>query len=375
MPMPESAPHILILSSWYPTEQNPFLGNFVRRQAQLLSSRYRVSVINLICCENSEKNNISRVQDGNISEIQARYPAGSKIARFGNRSRVFHDAMKEMDSVDLIIGHVLLPHGWMFLQALRALKAPLIWVEHGSYFRSDEKRRWSPRERLLRRSMVLRASEIVAVSDTLRTDMKRHIASNEIKVIGNHVDESLFVFKEKSTHQPKRFLHVSTLDPRTKNAEGIVTACSLLHEEGQNFHLTIVSDEDHTYLKQFAMDEEVDEFIDFVGPQPWDAMPQFYHQADAFILNSDYETFSIVLAEALSTGTPVITTEVGIAPEIPESAKISVDKNNPESLKEGMKKIINGASFDHAEIAQLGEKYHSENILNQWTQLISKYVE
>lgn len=374
MLMPEAAPHILIVSSWYPNDKSPFLGNFVRRHAQLLSRKYRVSVINLICCETSEKNNISIIEDGDVKEIQAKYPQGSKLSRFGNRSRVYSDALKELESVDLIIGHVLLPHGWMFLHALRVLKCPLIWVEHGSYFRRDKRRRWSPRERLIRRSMVLRASEIVAVSDTLRYDMQRYISSDTIKVIGNHVDESIFTFKKKSKSETTQFLHISTLDANTKNPVGIIDACKSLKDEGQSFHLTIVSDEDASEWTQYSKERVVDDVITFVGPQDWKDIPQFYHQADAFVLNSDYETFSIVLAEALSTGTPIVTTEVGIAPEIPDSAKILVEKKDPESLKEGLKKVIQGHEFNHQEIATFGERFHSYTILNEWDQIISKYV-
>ncbi|XOV68777.1 MAG: glycosyltransferase family 4 protein [Fluviicola sp.] len=372
--MPDAAPHILIVSSWYPNEKNPFLGNFVQRHAQMLSKRYRITVINLICCESSEKNSVTIVQDESVTEIQARYPKGSKLARFGNRSRVYSDALKKLDAVDLIIGHVLLPHGWMFLHALRVLKCPLFWVEHGSYFRKDRRRLWSPRERLIRRSMVLRASEIIAVSDSLRSDMQRYISSERIKVIGNHVDEAKFTYQEKTGSDTTQFLHVSTLDRNTKNPVGVVDACELLKNEGASFHLTIVSDEDASEWTQYAKERQVHDVITFVGPQKWNDMPKFYHNADAFVLNSDYETFSIVLAEALSTGTPVVTTEVGIAPEIPASAKISVKKNTPESLKEGMKQVISGRSFKHDEIAQLGEKYHSTAILDEWTQLISKYV-
>lgn len=372
--MPESAPHILILSSWYPSEKHPFLGNFVQRNAQLLATRYRVTVINLICCQDAENNHVTTVQDGNITEIQARYPEGTKLARFGNRSRVYSEALKELDTVDLIIGHVLLPHGWTFLHALRVLKCPLIWVEHGSYFRRDKRKRWTPRERLLRRSLVLRASEIVAVSETLKTDMKRYISSNNFQVIGNHVDENLFAFKEKGTSEITRFLHVSTLDQNTKNPLGIIKACQLLKAEGLAFQLTIVSDEDPSEWVQYSTEQEVDDVIAFVGPQPWDAMPKYFHEADAFVLNSDYETFSIVLAESLSTGTPVVTTDVGIAPEISDNAKVSVEKQHPESLKDAMKKIIQGTKFNHQEIAEMGRRFHSKNILSEWNELIAKYV-
>ncbi|MCR9172754.1 MAG: glycosyltransferase family 4 protein [bacterium] len=372
--MPENAPHILILSSWYPSEKQPFLGNFVRRQAHLLSQKYRVTVINLICCETIEKNQLSTVNDGQVTEIQARYPKGSRLSRLGNRSRVFSDALKSLDKVDIILGHVLLPHGWMFLQAQRKLKCPLIWIEHGSYFRTDIRRNWHPRERMLRRSLVLRANEIVAVSDVLRKDMQHYISSNNIQVIGNHVDEKLFAFKEKQPSERVQFLHVSTLDRKTKNPQGIIDACVLLKKEGASFHLTIVSDEDATEWIEYALKKDVSDLISFEGPKKWSELPKYYHQADAFVLNSEYETFSIVLAEALSTGTPIITTDVGISSEIPESAKIPVTKNDPHSLKEAIKEILQGRTFDHQTIAHLGEKYHSGIILKKWEQVISKHV-
>lgn len=373
--MSTDAPHILILSSWYPSDEQPFLGNFVRRHAQLLTQQYRVSVINLICCDKTANNMVTQIEDGAITEIQAKYPNGSKLTRFGNRARVFSQALKQVSTVDVIIGHVLLPHGWMFLNAVKALDSPLVWVEHGSYFRSDLQRRWSPLERLLRRSAISKASAIVAVSEVLKTDMQKVVTSKAIEVIGNHVDETLFTFQEKQHSETTRFLHVSTLDENTKNPKGIINACALVHKDGLSFQMTIVSDEDATALIEYAAKLGLSNHITFVGPQSWDSMPDFYHQSDAFVLNSDYETFSIVLAESLSTGTPIISTKVGIANELPENAVILSEKNNPESLKNAMTQVIQkDRSFDHNAIAQLGIQYHSAQILQRWTELIDSYV-
>lgn len=375
MPMPNQAPHILILSSWYPSEKHPFLGNFVERQAQLLGTKYRITVINTICSDAISKNELATSQKGNITEITATYPNGSTLSRFGDRSRVFSEALKQLTDIDLIIGHVILPHGWLFLRALRALRSPFIWVEHGSYFRTDKKRRWWARERLLRRRVVAGSKAIVAVSETLKKDMERLIHGKDIQVIGNHVDEVLFTHQTKEDTAVKRFLHVSTLDKNTKNPIGIIDACALLKEQNLPFEMTIVSDEDHTELKKYAIELGLENTVSFIGPRDWNEMPKFYHDADAFVLNSEYETFSIVLAEALSTGTPVVSTGVGIANELSDEALIRVEKDNPASLMEGMSQIISKERTFHSEhIAELAKKYHSKAILNQWSDLIESHV-
>jgi glycosyltransferase involved in cell wall biosynthesis len=373
--MSNDAPHILILSSWYPSDQQPFLGNFVRRHAQLLTHQYRVTVVNLICCDLASSNTVTQLQDGSVTEFQAKYPKGSKLTRFRNRKRIFSQALNQVDTVDLIIGHVLLPHGWMFQEASKALYAPFIWVEHGSYFRADVQKRWSTRERFLLISTVSKASAIVSVSEVLKTNMQRIVTSKEIEVIGNHVDDALFTFQNKQPSENTRFLHVSTLDENTKNPKGIIDACALLKKEGLSFEMTIVSDEDATALIEYTSDLGLSSLITFIGPQDWGSMPNFYHQSDAFVLNSDYETFSIVLAESLSTGTPIISTKVGIAHELPEDAVVLSEKNNPESLKNAMAQVIQkDRTFNHEELAKLSVQYHSAQILQRWTKLIDSYV-
>ena len=373
--MPSNAPHILILSSWYPTEKHPFLGNFVRRHAQLLAHEYRVSLIYLDSTENSKYIEVLQKTTKGVTEFCARYPKGSKISRVRNRSRAFSEALEAIGKVDLIIGHVLLPHGWMFLKAARFKKQPLIWVEHGSYFRQDVQKKWSPFERLIRRRVIATSAEIVAVSEMLKADMTRFIPEKKINVIGNHVDGQLFTFRTKEENSIAHFLHVSTLDKKTKNPKGIFDACLLLSKTSVPFHVTIVSDEDASEWATYVEENGLVEIVDFVSAQSWEAMPAYYHEADALILNSDYETFSIVIAESLSTGTPVISTDVGIVPQLPDSCVLRSKKNNPEALMQAMRSIAqNKGRFDHASIAKIGSKFHEQPILAEWSALIKKYV-
>ena len=372
--MPIDAKHILILASWYPTKENPFLGNFVERHVHLLATEHKITVIHPEVSETHSEITIESRQEGEIRTIKAYVPSGNRFLNRYRKYKAFQEALKETEKVDLIIGHVLLPNGWMFAEASRKTGAPLIWVEHGSYFRQDKPRRWTRYENWILRKVSAAAVEIVAVSEILKKDLAVH-QNQEISVIGNHVDETLFTFEPKKLSEKTEFLHISTLDEQTKNPEGILQACVLLKKETSDFHLTIISDEDSSKWQRFASENKLEDFITFLGPLDWADLPQYYHQADAFILFSDYESFSIVLAESLSTGTPIIATEVGIVPSLPDNVVVRVEKNNSNNLKDKMYAMIRKElKFDIDAIREEGTKFSSSEIRKHWNHLIGKHA-
>jgi len=62
-------------------------------------------------------------------------------------------------------------------------------------------------------------------------------------------------------------------------------------------------------LKQFAEDKGVSDMFEFVGGVYGDKKWELYREADLFVLPTHSENFGIVVAEALASGTPVITTK------------------------------------------------------------------
>ncbi len=81
--------------------------------------------------------------------------------------------------------------------------------------------------------------------------------------------------------------------------------------------------------------------ITFTGFVSNENIPEFYKSSDAFILNSNFETFSIVTAEALANGLPVIITKCR-GPEfyVNESNGIKIDKNSIAQLASAIESII-----------------------------------
>ena len=371
--MTEQKRHILILSSWYPNRENTFIGNFVQRQAELLSSMFEVTV--LITKSDSSLNKIEIVQTNKnqLSEIIVYYPKGNTIfQKYLQQKKAFKAGIQLIKKVDLIHGHVMLPKGLQFITAKKIFNCPLLITEHGSYFRSEIKENRSFLEKIILKKLNKHIDKLTCVSNFLKVDLQSDFTNHLIEILPNHVDTKSFIPSIKEETKRKEFLHVSTLDEKVKNPKGIIDACSiLLNYKKADFHLTIISDEPFEKWKKYANENRLSEHISFKGPLNWLELVPFYQKSDAFILFSSYETFSIVLAESWACGIPTITTSVGIGNQLPSSLGFQVDINNPKSLANAMLEIMNEtAIFDSSFIRSHAEQFSGENVLSTYDTLL-----
>jgi len=360
--------HILILSSWYPTKEYPFVGNFVERQAKLLSQKYTVTVVHCIPGKSKKSTEIIYSTEKGFLELFVYYRNGVRFFNFLNQKRALKKALRILPTVDLIHAHVSFPKGHLFVLAKKKLKCTLILTEHGSYYRTSVLDSWTGIQKYFTKKTLATADVIVVVSEVLKSDLQQWTKNKRIEIIGNHIDCNYFVPKEKED-SPVHFLHISTLDP-IKNVKGIIDAFELLSKENTGIELTIVSDENASSYIEYASTLNSFQHIHFVGPLTWNETVQYYQQAHCFILNSEYETFSIVLAEAWSCGIPVITTNVGIGYQIPEFLGLQVDKNDVNDLAEKMGQFIqNQTQYDANKIRAFALQYDAPSILLKLQQL------
>ena len=61
--------HILFLSSWYPNNIKPFIGDFIERHAKAVSSLHKVTVVHVIMDDSIEKKEYEISKDSNLETI------------------------------------------------------------------------------------------------------------------------------------------------------------------------------------------------------------------------------------------------------------------------------------------------------------------
>lgn len=368
--------NILFASSWYPNDDSPFLGNFVRRQAQLLSTEHTVTVINTVPSPALKEIRIENTFDGELQEIIVHHPQGSSlISKRKQQKKALKAGIKQIENKpDVLLTQIFLPKGWQFELLKNAFDIPWIHLEQGSYFRASERKKWSVVQRVIVKKCESAINKLLASSEFIKNDLKEVFPGKNIDVLPNHVNTDLFHPRsEERQDGVTRFLHVSTLDPKTKNPLGIIDACKILSDStSKDFELTIVSDGNTDPISEYIERLDLSEKVTVTGSKKWEELPQFYQNSDAFILNSIYETFSIVLAESWACGIPVITTPVGIGYNMPGELGYNTTINDPNSLAEAMLKMMEGKSqFDKEKIRQKGMEYSAQNVLNTLNQYLN----
>ena len=136
------------------------------------------------------------------------------------------------------------------------------------------------------------------------------------------------------------------------------------------------------YLNQFQLlakklgIEKLVVFHDWVNDL---MLPAYYKSADFCVFPSKYESFGIVFLEAMASGTPIIATPVGVAPEIIRHGEngMLVEPNNPDTLA----RAILWLSYDHHLRMKLSQnalktaaKYSWDNIADQYIALYEDII-
>ncbi|MDG2152609.1 MAG: glycosyltransferase [Crocinitomicaceae bacterium] len=368
--------NILYLSSWYPTPENPFLGNFIRRQIELLSDDYEVTVVHTVPQLNTNEVRIVLSEEKRFKEYLVYHPKGKNIfQKLRNQKRALKQVFEIIKRTDLLFTQIILPKGLQFVFAKSFFNCPWVHIEQGSYFSPDSWANSSVFHKVVAHLSAKRVDSFFAVSDFLRKDLKSVFRNKHIELIPNHVDLEAFEVKKKTRGKIIQFLHISTLDPKTKNPKGMFDACHLLKKKiGNVFCFKVVTDGEKERWVEYCTQLDIIDVVSFEGAKEWSDIPACFQHADVFILNSVYETFSIVLAESWATGTPTITTPVGIGFDLPQELGIQTEIGNEISLANAMESfIVSPDGFSQKIIRNHALPYAEDEIRIRLKEIINKF--
>ena len=98
-------------------------------------------------------------------------------------------------------------------------------------------------------------------------------------------------------------------------------------------------------VQQFIKINKLGDRVLFLENVPNEDMPALYRGAEIFIYPSLFEGFGIPIIEALSCGTPVITTQGGCFAEAGGKNSIYINPNDHEHLAQEIKKLLSSAEL------------------------------
>ncbi len=143
------------------------------------------------------------------------------------------------------------------------------------------------------------------------------------------------------------FLFVSTLEPR-KNILTLIKAYEYLKHNYKIPHqLILIGKKGWDYqdiLDQIESSQCKGDIkhLDYVSDE---LVAIFYSQAEAFIYPSFYEGFGLPVLEAMTLGSPVITSNTSSLPEVAGDAALYIDPNNYYELAEMMLKVVDNSTL------------------------------
>jgi glycosyltransferase involved in cell wall biosynthesis len=139
-----------------------------------------------------------------------------------------------------------------------------------------------------------------------------------------------------------------------KGVRDLISAFSLLNDVYQNQSvLWLVGDgNERDSLEQQVKELNLQDKIKFFGKLPNQQLPDFYASADLFVAPSiidtkgDTEGQGVMLLEAMASGLPIISTNIGGITEIVEDGSngILVSQQNTEELKNTIEKLLNNSN-------------------------------
>ncbi|MBU6233956.1 MAG: glycosyltransferase family 4 protein, partial [Acidobacteria bacterium] len=151
-----------------------------------------------------------------------------------------------------------------------------------------------------------RCRVLVAVSESVADDIRRHYPDMTVVVIENGVDTARYTSPPRKTNHALRVVMV-TGDFALKGVTEALDALVLVPD----VELTVVGDGPISRYQQYADRLGVADRVFFAGFQ--DDPRSFYATADVVLCLSAYESFGLFLVEAALSGCAVISTDVAIA--------------------------------------------------------------
>ena len=224
--------------------------------------------------------------------------------------------------VELVQAHQYTPFFYALLARLRYRRPPIVFTEHGRHF-PDYPR---PKRKIAYRLLVERRDRVIAVGRSVKKALidNEGIPDRRIDVIHNGIDTDRFV-PSPATRSAVRselgvgpveylVLMVARLDP-IKDHLTAIRACVRAAADVRGLRLMLVGDgPERPKIEAFIREQRLEGLVQLLGTRQ--DVPRLLTAADTLLLTSVSEGVPLTVIEAMATGVPVVSTDVGSVADV-----------------------------------------------------------
>lgn len=350
--------HLLFISSWFPDRENPSLGNFVVKHLEILTEVTNLTLLQVEKIQDCDKRFQIEVSEQNgYRKVHVLYSASggflSKYLNLIRYIRAYYQGWKKVNTYygkpEIIHANVLYPVGIICLLAKYIYGLPYVVSEHWTVYMKSDPVNLSRPEQLIIQWAARKASYVMPVSESLMIEMQKYGINAQWKVVPNVINPHVFYpNKEAIQCNPKQIFHVSSFDNCQKNIEGILKATVLLLKYRTDFVLHIAGDGDLEEVQNKAKELDLDSrYLKFSSSMSHEAIANELNRSAFFVLFSNFESFSVVLAESIACGCPVVTSKCGgLTDVMPIFGGLQVESGNIQQLCDSMNYMLDH-SFEY----------------------------
>ena len=378
--------HILIIpSEHFITQTQPLGGIFQYHQAKALNNAgHQIGVLSVgyitprylvskyIYKKEEKKENINIKREYKQLYFPHRYiPFKVLKANYIKMAdKLYKEYIKEFGIPDIIHAHNFLYAGIIAKFIKDEYGVNYIVTEHSSSF---VRNKLSSGKIKSIENVAKNALKVTAVSSSFNNILKEYTKTN-IDLLPNIVDD--FFFQKKFQNKISKnfiFLHIASLD-KNKNQELLIKSFEKIAKLNHNVYLNIAgSGYMKKYLESLVKKLDIQKQVNFLGRISQEKVRDEMMKSNCFVLSSNFETFGVVLIEALACGLPLIATECGGPKDIVNKQNgILIKTNNQLELKKAMLYMYeNSYKYDREKLRngakeKFGEKTFIENVIKYY---------
>lgn len=348
---------ILFLSYWYPTGKDPVKGIFVREHAAAIRSAGNEIVVlavtvakGKIIFSKKEKKYIDEsgieTHSLEIESIFYKFIYAIPPLLYYFTKQYFNKVICGSFKPEVIHANVISPCGVIGYWLAKKYKIPLVITEH-----------WSKVQNFMSKNIFSGtakrsyhyASYITVVSSFLKDRISPYVSDkNKIRIIPNVIDTSMFSYQKKIQNDKLIFIAIARWFPPKLPHYFIEALKKVQVGISKSIVLNIIGE--GKLIELYKDNKTIPYKINFLGNQSKNKIAEALNESDFFLHSSDIETFSIVVAEALVSGVPVIVSNVGALPELVNDDNGILCNNTIDSWEKGIQQALQ-KNYDRKKIS------------------------